>query len=189
MRRKRILAWFIVAAAGVVMAQPILRPDSRPAAAQPAPAERNPAVDRHDEPPPERFAALPAREPLSASQGELFGPRSWESPAPKARKPARRAEPAAPPMPYRVAGQVTREGGMRVVLAKADRIYEVREGDTLEDGYRIESIRPDAVTLVYLPLARRERLQVSGAPLQLDAGPAPGAEQASAASHSRSLTW
>jgi len=185
MRRKRIFAWFIVAAAGVVLAQPLVRSDSRPAAAQPPP-EKSSAPERRDQAPQKRFAALPAREPMSASQGELFGPRSWDTPAPQARKPLK---PAAPAMPYRVAGQVTRDGGVRVVLAKADRIYEVREGDTLEDGYRVESIQPDAVTLVYLPLARRERLQVSGAALRLDPAPASSAEQASAAAHSPALTW
>lgn len=185
MRRKRIFAWFIVAAAGVVLAQPFVRSDSRPAAAQPAP-ERNSAADRRDQMPQKRFAALPAREPMSASQGELFGPRSWEKPAPQARKPHK---PAAPPAPYRVAGQVTREGGMRVVLAKGDRIYEVREGDTLEDGYRVESIQPDVVTLVHPPLAKRARLQVSGAALRLESAPASSGEQASAASHHPTLTW
>jgi hypothetical protein len=116
------------------------------------------------------LAALPVREPMAPPQGELFGPRSWVPPAgAQPRGGGKAPKRSAPPMPYRVAGQVTHDDGMRVVLAKGDRVYLVREGETLEDGYRVESIRPDAVVLVYLPLALRERLEVSGTRLSLDA--------------------
>jgi general secretion pathway protein D len=56
---------------------------------------------------------------------------------------------------------------MRIVLSKGDRVFEVREGETLEDGYRIESITPHAVTFSYLPLGVKEELQVAGTPLDL----------------------
>jgi Cohesin domain len=71
-------------------------------------------------------------------------------------------------MPYRIAGKVTREGGTRVVLAKGDRVFMVREGDVLDDLYRVASIRPDGVTLVYVPLQAREQLAVTGT-LRLEA--------------------
>jgi hypothetical protein len=77
-----------------------------------------------------------------------------------------------PPVPYRVAGQVTDDGGMRVVLAKGDRVFFVQEGDTLEGGYRVDTIRPDAVTLTYLPLGVQERLVVSGGALVLESAQA-----------------
>lgn len=188
MRHKRIFAWFIVAAAGVALVQPFVRSQSASSAPPQSAKKQPPAEAQRAAPQP--FAALPAREPMAAPQGELFGPRSWTPPAPaqaRARKPA--LKPSAPPMPYRVAGQVTREGGTRVVLAKADRIYEVREGDTLEDGYRVESIKPDAVTLVYLPLAHRERLLVTGAALSLESGRASSAEQASVSLPPSAVTW
>ncbi len=187
MKRKRIFAWFIVAAAGVALVQPFVRSQS-PSPAPPQSADKKSPAAAQRAAAPQPFAALPAREPMAAPQGELFGPRSWTPPAQaRARKPA--LKPSAPPMPYRVAGQVTREGGTRVVLAKADRIYEVREGDTLEDGYRVESIKPDAVTLVYLPLAHRERLLVTGAALSLESGRASSAEQASVNLPSSAVTW
>jgi len=63
-------------------------------------------------------------------------------------------------MPYRVAGNLVDKGGYQIVLAKGDRLFIVREGDLLEDGYAVESIRADAVTLLYMPLAVREDLAV-----------------------------
>src|SRR5262249_62069739 len=66
-------------------------------------------------------------------------------------------------MPDRVAGQVVHDGPARVVLAREDRVCSVREGDTLEGGYRVESIKSDAVTLVYTPLEERQTLAVASA--------------------------
>jgi hypothetical protein len=50
-----------------------------------------------------------------------------------------------------------------VVLARDDRVFFVREGDMLEGGYRVESIKSDAVTLVYTPLDERQTLAVASA--------------------------
>jgi hypothetical protein len=64
-------------------------------------------------------------------------------------------------MPYRVAGRVVHDGIAHVVLAKGDRVLTVREGDTLDDGYRVDAIAPKAVTLVYLPLNVPQELPVT----------------------------
>jgi hypothetical protein len=66
-------------------------------------------------------------------------------------------------MPYRVAGQVVHEGPPRVVLARDDRVFLVSEGDMLEGGYRVESIKADGVTLVYTPLEQRQHLAAASA--------------------------
>ena len=71
-------------------------------------------------------------------------------------------------MPYRVAGQVVHGDGAHVVLAKGDAVLMVREGESLEGGYRVESIGPDRVTLLYLPLGVRENLPVAST-LSVDA--------------------
>jgi hypothetical protein len=63
------------------------------------------------------------------------------------------------------------------VLARDDRVFFVREGDTLEGGYRVEAIRPDGVTLVYTPLELRQHLAVASA-LQVPPAPAPAAQAA-----------
>ena len=112
--------------------------------------------------------SLPSRDGLSGPRGELFGSNAPPvRAAPKHKGPVEAAAPppapVAPPMPYRVAGQVVHDGPPRVVLARDDRVFFVREGDMLEGGYRVESIKSDAVTLVYTPLDERQTLAVASA--------------------------
>ncbi len=61
-------------------------------------------------------------------------------------------------MPYRVAGHVVHDGIAHIVLAKDDRVITVRPGDTLEDGYQVQSIGAEGVRLVYLPLGVAQTL-------------------------------
>src|SRR5688572_17056165 len=94
---------------------------------------------------------LPARETIGRSRGDLFVPRDW---APRKPSPVVvKVPPVAPtptPLPYRLAGQVVHGGKLQVVLAKADRVFTVQEADVLEDGYRVESVKPGRVILVYM---------------------------------------
>jgi len=122
------------------------------------------AVARQD-----KYAALPTRESIGQRRGEPFEARSWApvAPAPVARGPVVPPKPVAPPVPYRVAGQVSHDGMNQVVLARDDRVFTVSEGDLLDNVYRVESIKPDAVTLVYLPLQERQQIAVSGLRLEM----------------------
>ena len=105
---------------------------------------------------------LPSRDGLRRPRGNLFASSAPPPPPPARKGPAAEAAvpaaPVAPPMPYRVAGRVQHEGPARVVLARDDRVYFVREGDLLDGGYRVESISAEGVTLLYTPLDMRERL-------------------------------
>ncbi len=113
----------------------------------------------------QRFAALPAREAIGGQVSELFAASSWKpAPLPQSLAPAKPldpAQPAVPPMPYRVAGEVVHDGISHLVLVKGDDVLTVRPGETLEDGYRIESIAADGVTLVYRPLGLRQQLPIA----------------------------
>jgi hypothetical protein len=193
LRKKRILGLLVVAGAGVVVASLLLPDRPQPDSAQPAKTEaRSSSSDG-------RLAALPSRDAIGKPRGELFGVRSWAPSRPVVRA-APVAAPAAapPPMPYRIAGQVVHDGTARVVLARDDRVLTVREGEMLDDDYRVESIKADGVTLVYLPLGVREQLPVTAA-MKLDtpaiatasAVPASTPEQSSAAGASRpaQLRW
>ena len=158
LRKKRILGLLVVAGAGVVAAGLLLPERTQLDPAQPAKTEaRSSSSDG-------RLAALPSRDAIGKPRGELFGFRSWAPSRPAARA-AQVAAPAAapPPMPYRIAGQVVHDGTARVVLARDDRVLTVREGEMLDDNYRVESIRADGVTLVYVPLGVREQLPVTAA--------------------------
>jgi hypothetical protein len=53
-----------------------------------------------------------------------------------------------------------------VFLALGDRIFEAMEGETLEQGFRVQSVSADAITLVYVPL---EKLPVTMALVRQDA--------------------
>lgn len=58
---------------------------------------------------------------------------------------------------------------MRVVLLKGDRVYEVREGETLEDGYRLDAIQPRGLSFTYVPLGAKQEIAVSGPALEIPA--------------------
>ncbi len=108
--------------------------------------------------------ALPERGALGKARVNLFAPLDAPQPKPApvvATPPAVSAPP--PPMPYRVAGQVTVGGRGEVLLTKGDRVFTVRPGDTLEDGYRVEAIEPSRITIVYTPLGTAHALPLLSA--------------------------
>lgn len=105
--------------------------------------------------------ALPERPLLGELRSELFSSHSWQPPAPKiSAAPAAPVAPSAPPMPYRYAGKLVQGGEYSVLLSKGDAVFPIREGDTLEGAYRVEAIGETQVTLVYLPLGRKENIPV-----------------------------
>ena len=192
--KKRILALTAVAGVAAAVAALLPEPSPREEVVQPA---RNDARSESRPSDESRFAALPERESIGRQKGELFGSRSW-APPPAPPKPAAKAvaepppppPPAPPPMPYRVAGQVVHDGSAQVVLAKGDRVITVREGQVLEDGYRVESIRADGVMLVYIPLEARQYVPAATA-LALAEPPKPKAAETAAVGDNRpaQLRW
>ena len=97
---------------------------------------------------------LPARPALGEPGGALFGSQSWQRPAPEA-VAAKPVKPSAPPMPYRFAGRVLRDGKVQLFLAKEDVAIPISPGKILDGIYRVEAIGKDRVTIVYLPLNRK----------------------------------
>ncbi|HEX6156088.1 MAG TPA: hypothetical protein VFZ54_08700 [Burkholderiales bacterium] len=101
--------------------------------------------------------AWPERAPLGAPRGNPFAAPAAPAARPSAAPPAPAAE-APPPVPYRIAGRVVRAGVSQLLLAKGNDVLPVQEGDTLEGGYRVESIGAEDVTLLYLPLGVRQTI-------------------------------
>ena len=164
--RKVVLFSLVAAAAAAAVFAQLDRPQTPASDAISRDAAR-PGVAATE---PSRLAALPQRDPIGAPKGQLFGPRSWApEPPPAAKAPAAQVaeKPSAPPMPYRFGGQVVQEDGMRVVLLKGDRVYEVREGETLDDGYRLDAIQARGLTFTYMPLGAKQELAVSGPALEI----------------------
>ena len=109
-----------------------------------------------------RPIVLAARNQLPRLRNDPFAPRVEPPPPPAG--PAAQAEgpppgPQAPPLPYRWAGKVTYGGKSRVALVAGDRIQLVLEGDTVDGGYVVQRIAPEAVTLVYTPLGVSHELK------------------------------
>ena len=132
-------------------------------ASEPAVAPRAATAPGEQAAAPDRLAQLPTREAIGKSRGQPFDSLSW-APAPKATRhvAAPPPKPVAPPVPYRIAGQVMHDGLNQVVLARDDRVFTVSEGEVLDNTYRIEAIRPEGVTIVYLPLQEAQQIQVAG---------------------------
>ena len=166
MTKSKVIGWIVLLAAVGAAATFAPAPQREQAAAPAAPARASSDLVRgKDAAAPGRFEALPARESLGATRGELFSARSWTppaAPAAAAAGPTVSTPPAPPPMPYRVAGQVMHDGSAHIVLARGDAVLVVREGEVLDGGYRVEAIRSDRVTLLYEPLGTRNDLPIVG---------------------------
>ncbi|MFN0160532.1 MAG: hypothetical protein ACKVQQ_04830 [Burkholderiales bacterium] len=112
----------------------------------------------------------------SAGAGDLFAVQDWRVPpakplpaaAPVARRsappaPAPVPPPVAPPLPFTVLGKKFEDGRWEVFLAARERTYVVREKETIDRLYRVESIVPPNLVLTYLPLDERQVLAIGGA--------------------------
>lgn len=64
--------------------------------------------------------------------------------------------PQAPPLPFVYFGKMAEGALPYAFLQKGNKVHVVKAGDTLEGLYRVESISPDAVIFVYLPLSVRQ---------------------------------
>jgi len=162
---RKLLAGLGIAAAAAAAAwwlptAPFISFTSRDTANVPASVPANHAGSAGSE---GRLASIPARASLDTPARPIF---STPAPGPVAPGaiPHAAAQPL-PPMPYRVAGNVVDDGAFRVALAKGDRVFIVREGDVLEDGYRVESVRADVVTLLHMALGVRRDLRVDFTPV------------------------
>jgi len=149
--------------AGVV-AQGAPRPaPSHPRAPSPILAQAGPAPIR-------AVADAPAPGPLA----DPFAPTSW-APAPAPPAPVQAAPlaavplvatppaPSAPPMPFVYIGLYVDEGRETVMLMKGDQLLLVKQGETIDNVYRLERVTADRIDLTYLPLGMRQSLRTHDA--------------------------
>jgi len=125
-------------------------------------------------------SGLPERQSFSGGRTDVFAAAPWAQPpaAPKPSKPAVQesasAGVSAPPVPYRFVGTVKHGGEVVYALAKGDSVLPINEGDTLEGIYYVEAIKPQMVTLVYIPLEERTMLVLATPPRDAASAPRPG---------------
>lgn len=108
---------------------------------------------------------LPGRSSYHGVQENLFRGHSWYTPPPP---PPRRAAPVsvkrapvAPPLPFELLGSYEEAGSPTVYfLVKADRIYDVVVGDTIDKTYNVDSVSNGKLMFTYLPLKTSQGLRL-----------------------------
>jgi hypothetical protein len=139
------------------------REGSATGAAEAAPTVRLDQLER-------RAAAAPAGDPFQA--------RSWEPALAVVRRNLPPPPPQAPPLPFTYLGKMVDGEQTTVFLARQDRNYVVRPGDTLDGSYRVEKIEDDRIALTYLPLGMAQTLAFAATPVPAAALLRPGARAA-----------
>lgn len=92
---------------------------------------------------------------------DLFSQRSWAPPAPKPQPvvvPV--VAPTAPPLSFVYLGKKLEGGQWEVYLGQGEKTFVVREGQVLDGQYRVDSIKPPQMELMYLPLGQSQNLSI-----------------------------
>ena len=128
---------------------------------------------------------IPARSTLGRIAADPFSAQSW---LPRRKPAAVSAPPVAvvPPLPYRFAGQFHRDSGIEVYVARGEEVFAVKEGDTLDGQYKVDSVSATEVSFVHLASGTRQTMQFSALKEEeltaQDGPPAPRAPAAASAS-------
>ena len=85
----------------------------------------------------------------------LFPRQSWLPPAPPVPPPPK---PVAPPLPFQYRGSLLDDGKLTIFLAQQMRQIIAREGDVIDNTYRVDGISPQSVAFTYLPLNEKQQL-------------------------------
>lgn len=114
---------------------------------------------------PDRASRIRALLPRSAGAwqgGDPFAVAVAAPPAPIAESPAVAPAPTFPaPSPWRVIGkQQDDDASWTVFLARGEDTWVVREGDTLDDGFRVAAIKPPTLTLQHIKHQTRRTLDI-----------------------------
>jgi hypothetical protein len=88
----------------------------------------------------------------------LFAEHTWVVPVKKLPPPP--VVPTAPPNPFKYLGKQQSGNEIKVFLSEGERTWVVQEQSALGQQYRVESIRPPRLTLVYLPLNIRQDIAI-----------------------------
>ena len=91
------------------------------------------------------------RQEIGQQRGDPFATLTW-TPAAKAAAASKEPppKPQPPANPYKFAGTVDHDGHRKVFLILGDgRVVEAKEGEKLEQGFRVKQVSDTQVTLVY----------------------------------------
>lgn len=110
-------------------------------------------------------AAMSARRTLAPLRENPFRAGSWDAASAGPGRVARRAPPAAPPLPFRFVGRVYQGATTQLYLARGDKLYSVKQGDTLDGQYLVESVSGTSITFLHRPSGTRQIMRLA-APLE-----------------------
>jgi hypothetical protein len=112
------------------------------------------------------LTALAHRTTGASEGGDLFASHSWYvAPPPPPPAPARPVVPTAPPFPYTFLGSYTESGSQTAYfLARNDRVYDVRLGDTIDQTYSVDGVENGQLIFTYKPLNIRQTLPIGAGP-------------------------
>ena len=88
----------------------------------------------------------------------LFPRQSWLPPPPPAPPPPPPPKPVAPPLPFQYRGSLLDDGKVTVFLFQQMRQILAKEGDIIDNIYRLDSISPQSIAFTYLPLNEKQQL-------------------------------
>lgn len=111
--------------------------------------------------------ALSRRTTDASKGGNLFEAHSWyvAPPPPPPPPPAAPAAPTAPPFPYAFLGSFAEDGNKTTYfLTRSDRVYDVRQGDTLDQIYSVDGVDNGQLVFTYKPLNIRQTLPLGVGP-------------------------
>ncbi|NQD75550.1 hypothetical protein [Pseudomonas sp. CM27] len=116
-------------------------------------------------------AGEPAKGPEQASR-DLFPTQKWTKPQalatvteqPVVAAPVVAAAPTAPELPFQFIGRMGERDDLQIFLQSGEKLYVVRQGDVIEDTYRLDRVSASELSLVYLPLHQSQTLSVGSAP-------------------------
>ncbi|VVE79834.1 hypothetical protein [Pandoraea sputorum] len=110
------------------------------------------------------------REMLADADGapapqRLFVSQNWGPPPPapsSAPVPATPLPPTAPPLPFTYLGKALAAGAWEVYLARGEKTFIVHENSVVDDVYRVASIKPPRMSLIYIPMNQQQELDIGG---------------------------
>ncbi|MEX5342566.1 hypothetical protein [Pseudomonas sp. I2] len=127
-------------------------------------------------------AAEPVGERSSGRRGAVTGPaqaprnlfpvQQWSQPKvlasvterPVIAAPVAAVAPTAPTLPFQFVGRLGDRDDLQVFLQNGEKLYVVRQGDVIDDTYRLDHVSATELSLVYLPLHQPQTLFVGSAP-------------------------
>ncbi|MDZ3992062.1 hypothetical protein [Pseudomonas sp. Teo4] len=116
-------------------------------------------------------AGSPAKGPEQPSK-DLFPSQQW-TPAqalatvteqPVQAAPVAAAAPTAPELPFQFIGRLGDRDDLQIFLQRGEKLYVVRQGDVIDNTYRLDRVSAHELDLIYLPLHQSQTLSVGSAP-------------------------